>query len=114
LITLPHLILYYLSHTGVKPIANVSILEQGETKEFEVTYDEIKSGELLGKGRFGIVRKVYHPPSQLTFAVKMIEDKPHESGGNAGLMDMVVPLTMGNKCPYLIKFYGALHAEVRF
>lgn len=31
---------------------------------------------------------------------------------NADFMDLVIPLKTGDTCPYLVKFYGALHAEV--
>ena len=31
---------------------------------------------------------------------------------NSDIMDLEVPLKLGDKCPYVIKFYGALHADV--
>jgi hypothetical protein len=71
-------------------------------------------GGLLGKGRYGIVRKIYHAPSKTWLAAKMIKDNFVESSDKKKslIMDFEVPLRMGDKCPYLIKFYGALHAEV--
>jgi serine/threonine protein kinase len=94
--------------------ARITKLVDGEQKEFEISYDELKHGDLLGRGQFGTVRKMFHPPSELTFAVKMINDDLMESSSdkqNAEIMDLEVPLRMGDGCPYLIKFYGALHAE---
>lgn len=45
----------------------------------------------------------------------MISDEIKEANDsrNADIMDLVVPLKTGDSCPYLVKFYGALHAEVR-
>jgi mitogen-activated protein kinase kinase len=79
-----------------------------------VSYDELKHGDLLGRGQFGTVRKMYHQPTDLTFAVKMINDDLMESNDkrNSDIMDLEIPLKLGDGCPYLIKFYGALHAEV--
>jgi len=28
------------------------------------------------------------------------------------IMDLDVPIRLGNDCPYIVKFYGALDAEV--
>ena len=44
----------------------------------------------------------------------MISDEIKEANDsrNADIMDLVVPLKTGDNCPYLVKFYGALHAEV--
>ena len=47
---------------------------------------------------------------------KMISDEIGEAidSRNADIMDLVIPLKTGDNCPYLVKFYGALHAEVYF
>ncbi len=44
----------------------------------------------------------------------MINDELMESNDkrNSELMDLNVPMKLGDGCPYLIKFYGAMHAEV--
>lgn len=54
-----------------------------------------------------------HTPTGLTFAVKMINDELMESNDkrNSEIMDLTVPIKLGDGCPYLIKFYGAIHAE---
>ena len=83
----------------------------GEAVEFDVSYDELKHGDLLGRGQFGTVRKMFHEPSGMTFAVKMINDDILDSSDRRNA-DLEIPLKMGDGCPYLIKFYGALHAEV--
>ena len=31
---------------------------------------------------------------------------------NSEIMDLEVPIRLGDGCPFLVKFYGALHAEV--
>lgn len=53
---------------------------------------------------------MYHEASGITFAGKMINDDVLEAGDRPSA-DLEVPLKMGDGCPYLIKFYGALHAE---
>jgi len=87
--------------------------ENGEIKEYTVKFDELKAGDLLGRGQFGTVKKMFHEPSNLTFAVKMISDTAMEANDkrNSEIMDLEVPIKLGDGCPFLIKFYGALHAE---
>ena len=55
-----------------------------------------------------------HKETGYVFAVKMINDELMESNDkrNSEIMDLEAPLKFGDGCPYLIKFYGALHAEV--
>lgn len=92
-------------------------MENGQPKEYTVLYEEIKDGEQLGQGQFGTVHKTHHSPSGLTFAVKKISDKCMDSSSNernTENMDLAVLLKLGEGCPYLIKFYGAIHAEVSF
>lgn len=87
--------------------------ENGETKEYIVKFDELKAGDLLGRGQFGTVKKMFHEPSNMTFAVKMISDTAMEANDkrNSEIMDLEVPIKLGDGCPFLIKYYGALHAE---
>lgn len=111
------LLLWLLRQNELTRTAKITKMENGEPKEYTVSYDELEHGELLGRGQFGTVKKMYHRPSDLTFAVKMINDDYMDSSNdrrNAEIMDLAVPLKMGDGCPYLIKFYGALHAEVSF
>jgi len=91
----------------------ISIQQDDELKDFEVSFDELEIGDLLGRGQFGTVKKMKHPPSGLTFAVKMINDELMESNDkrNSEIMDLTVPIKLGDGCPFLIKFYGAIHAE---
>ena len=44
----------------------------------------------------------------------MINDELMESNDkrNSEIMDLTVPIKLGDSCPFLIKFYGAIHAEV--
>ena len=45
----------------------------------------------------------------------MISDDLMEANDsrNSEIMDLEAPLKIGDGCPSLIKFYGAMHAEVR-
>ena len=42
----------------------------------------------------------------------MINDDLTESSSQ--IMDLEAPIKIGDGCPYLIKYYGAMHAEVSF
>ncbi len=44
----------------------------------------------------------------------MISDTAMEANDkrNSEIMDLEVPIKLGDGCPFLIKYYGALHAEV--
>lgn len=46
----------------------------------------------------------------------MISDTAMESNDrrNSEIMDLEVPIKLGDGCAFLIKFYGALHADVKF
>ncbi|CAF0978849.1 unnamed protein product [Brachionus calyciflorus] len=87
--------------------------ENGETKEYTICFDELEKGDFLGRGQFGTVKKMFHQPTNLTFAVKMVNDTLMESNDsrNSEIMDLAAPLKIGDGCPSLIKFYGAMHAE---
>lgn len=45
--------------------------ENDEEREYEINFDDLKEGRFLGRGQFGTVKTMYHPPSNLTFAVKV-------------------------------------------
>jgi len=55
-----------------------------------------------------------HKETGYIFAVKMINDDLMESNDrrNSEIMDLEAPLKFGDGCPHLIKFFGAMHAEV--
>jgi len=91
----------------------ISITQDGEPKEVDISFDELDVGDLLGRGQFGTVKKMFHKPTGMTFAVKMINDELMESNDkrNSEIMDLTVPIKLGDSCPFLIKFYGAIHAE---
>ncbi len=87
----------------------------GEQKEFTIVFDDLVHGETLGRGQYGTVKKMYHQESDMTFAVKMIDDNIVETSNdkrNSELMDLEVSKQIGDGCQYLLKFYGALHADV--
>ncbi len=50
---------------------HIKIQKDGETKEFELSFDELNVGDLLGRGQFGTVKKMKHGPTGYTFAVKV-------------------------------------------
>ena len=148
----------------------VTKIENGQPREYTVAFDELVAGDLLGRGQFGTVKKMHHPPSDLTFAVKVRglfvsnssshrvepeQAKPDQTSGliplvqvrsdlairftrqtepnrfastavfllfqmimddlsesSSQIMDLEAPKLIGDGCPHLIKFYGAMHADV--
>ena len=49
----------------------ITKLENGERKEYKISFDELEVGDLLGRGQFGTVKKMYHKQTDMTFAVKV-------------------------------------------
>ena len=45
--------------------------ENGMSNEYLVSFDDLEQGDLLGRGQFGTVKKMFHQASSLTFAVKV-------------------------------------------
>ena len=91
-------------------------VENGIVNEYQISFDDLIECELLGRGQFGTVKKMKHKGTDFIFAVKMINDDQMESNDkrNSEIMDLEAPLKFGDGCPYLIKFYGAMHADVSF
>jgi mitogen-activated protein kinase kinase 3 len=91
----------------------VKLLENGQFNEYLIEFDNLEPSDLLGRGQFGTVKKMKHKETGYVFAVKMINDELMESNDrrNSEIMDLEAPLKFGDGCPYLIKFFGAIHAE---
>ena len=77
--------------------------------EFSVSFDELEYHGFLGKGGFGLVTRRYHKPSDSWFAVKMIDSQLGQDQTES--KDLDICLKIGNSCPYLITYFGALQAE---
>jgi hypothetical protein len=106
---------FYIQKKRLRELSRTTTINN-DGQEFTVSFDELEIGDFLGRGQFGTVNKMNHPPSNLTFAVKRIADSPTETRNdkrNSDIMDLAAPRKIGDSCPYLIKFYGALHAEVK-
>lgn len=109
-----------VSNQQLRPLKSASRLGKStrikieEGREYDIHFEEIKAdlGATLGQGRFGTVKKWLHRASATTFAVKMIDDRHLYEGKNGELMDIEIGKRVGDACPYLTKFFGALHAEV--
>lgn len=78
----------------------------------KLNFDDLELGDSLGEGRFGSVRKCYHPQSNMTFAVKRLNNSSETDSDNQRLRDIEIPLLLKNNSEFTIKFYGALFAEV--
>ena len=49
----------------------IAKMQDGELKEFVISFDELDVGDLLGRGQFGTVKKMHHKPTNLDFAVQV-------------------------------------------
>lgn len=82
----------------------------GQKIELTIVFDDLVYGkdDVLGEGQFGIVYKMFHPPSNTTFAVKSVKAKSLQTNNK----EIKVWSELGDSCPYLVKLYGALLADV--
>lgn len=79
-------------------------------KTFQVEADELEKRKNLGRGAYGIVELMYHNASGTEMAVKRITYTVNSKEQRRLLMDLDVNMRTG-KCPYTVKFYGALFRE---
>jgi serine/threonine protein kinase len=87
--------------------ASVSVtLKEGHT--FHVSYSSLVDVDVLGRGQFGVVRKMVHEPSGEQFAVKSLREDLIDSCESR---DIEVSIKLGDKCRNLVRFYGTLFFE---
>jgi len=95
-----------LPPSGLDSRATITVGE----KMFEVDASDLKSLEVLGRGAYGVVEKVYHQESDTIMAVKRITCTLNTREQKRLLMDLDVNMRTGS-CPYTVRFYGALFRE---
>lgn len=94
-----------------RKLSRQTVIRLQDGTQCTLTYDELVMGKLLGSGQYGTVTQCYHPPSNLTMAVKRISSTTSEAEDKKSqIMDLDVPMKTGS-CDYTVKFYGALYAE---
>ena len=52
-------------------MGKTSDIKCADGKVFSVRFDELTEESVLGHGEFGVVKKMYHGPSRMRFAVKV-------------------------------------------
>lgn len=77
-------------------------------KKFTLLYEELKIGELIGRGSTSIVLSAVHAPTKTRLALKVIN--LFEKGKREQLIREIITL-YDAQCPNLINFYGAFHRE---
>jgi len=79
-------------------------------KPYEVRAEELVRIKELGRGGYGIVETMLHPPSGTIMAVKRI----HVTVNNEEQKRMLIELNASMKsgqCPFMVRFYGAMFRE---
>ena len=87
---------------------SVFIKHEDGSKEV-IKLQDLEEIETLGKGTFGLVKKMVHKPTRLEFAVKLIAENQIDTSESR---DIEVSIKLGDRCSNLIRFYGAIFAEV--
>lgn len=82
-------------------------LEDGSRSHIE--FKDLDDVDTLGKGTFGMVKKMVHKPTKLEFAVKLIPENQIDTSESR---DIEVAIKLGDRCKNLLRFYGAIFAEV--
>ena len=113
-------------------LTSSALIRTNESETHLIKYKDLKEKKFLGSGEFGYVKCMIHEPTNLKFAVKVyyyyyyqvfilkivfwqfIRENIIESNENrnSSLMDIEVSVKLGNGCSNLVRFYGAIYADV--
>jgi len=95
-----------LHTTGLDSRATITVAD----KSFEVEASDLVFKEVLGRGAYGVVEKMWHQDSDTLIAVKRITCSLNSREQQQLLMDLDVNMKSGS-CPYTVCFYGALFRD---
>lgn len=89
-------------------INSTGVAMRNNPKKFTLLYEELRVGELIGRGSTSIVLSAVHAPTKTRLALKVIN--LFEKGKRDQLIREIITL-YDAQCPNLITFYGAFHRE---
>ncbi|KAJ1871528.1 MAP kinase kinase Wis1 [Coemansia sp. RSA 990] len=97
-----------LSFEG-KAVISANGVDFSNGKSYQISMSQIKVLEVLGRGQYGVVHKVFHRPTHVTMALKQIGLELNERA----LQQIIMELDVLHKArsPYIVDFYGAFFAE---
>ncbi|KAJ1964601.1 MAP kinase kinase Wis1 [Dipsacomyces acuminosporus] len=94
-----------------KAVISANGVDFSNGKSYKISMHEMQVLEVLGRGQFGIVHKVFHKPTRVTMALKEIRLELNQSA----LKQIIMELDVLHKArsPYIVDFYGAFFVESR-
>jgi serine/threonine protein kinase len=81
-----------------------------DSTEIVVAASELQKITELGRGAYGVVEKMVHPPTGLVFAVKRIHSSINDESQKRMFVELDACMKSGC-CPQMVRFYGAMFRE---
>jgi Protein kinase domain len=88
----------------------LGVLKVDGKGEFAFATEDLRDLGFIGKGHFGVVKKMSHAASGMLMAVKISRIVSADGSSKAALKDLDV-IAMAKECPFIVQYYGAIIAE---
>ncbi|KAJ2359499.1 MAP kinase kinase Wis1 [Coemansia sp. RSA 2618] len=97
-----------LSFEG-KAVISANGVDFSNGKSYQISMPQMQVLEVLGRGQYGVVHKVFHEPTRVTMALKEIRLELNKRA----LQQIIMELDVLHKArsPYIVDFYGAFFIE---
>ncbi|KAJ2724482.1 MAP kinase kinase Wis1 [Coemansia sp. Benny D115] len=92
-----------------KAVISANGVDFSNGKSYSISMAEMQVLEVLGRGQFGVVHRVFHRPTRVTMALKEIRLELNQRA----LQQIIMELNVLHKgvSPYIVDFYGAFFIE---
>ncbi|KAI8318534.1 kinase-like protein [Martensiomyces pterosporus] len=92
-----------------KAVISATGVDFSNGKSYKISMQEMQVLEVLGRGQYGVVHKVFHRPTRVTMALKEIRLELNQRA----LKQIIMELDVLHKArsPYIVDFYGAFFIE---
>ncbi|KAJ2179661.1 MAP kinase kinase Wis1, partial [Coemansia sp. RSA 518] len=99
-----------LSFEG-KAVISANGVDFSNGKSYQISMAQMQVLEVLGRGQYGVVHKVFHEPTHVMMALKEIWLELNKRA----LQQIIMELDVLHKArsPYIVDFYGAFFIESR-
>lgn len=94
---------------GGKAILTASGVDFSNGQSFAINMNQLELHEDLGKGNYGVVKRVLHRPTNVAMAMKEIRLELEDSKLNAIIMEL--DILHRAVAPEIVEFYGAFFVE---
>ncbi|RKP06184.1 kinase-like domain-containing protein [Thamnocephalis sphaerospora] len=92
-----------------KAVLHAQGVDFSSGSSYKINMDELGLMEDLGKGQYGVVKKVFHRPTNVVMAMKETRLELDQNRLNQILMELDV--LHKSHSPYIVEFYGAFFIE---